>query len=484
MYLKIHFYDRLLKFVFKDGFKTYDGLATFIEEKTGISRDQLKIVFTDLEGDLMNITSNDDIEFFLDQKRNEEYKEIIVSRVRDSEFNQHRSGSRIIRKVSADVEKLRKSPANVFRDHSINHAMDWSFSTIKRHNEFEDRGDDTELKSLGFSHASVKKKGVNDESVRALEGCFTQLMSQVCEMKMTYESKISALEGKQNALVQNLTTCENTVMQLKDENAALKTEVNTLNKDVADLKSQDDRLTIQTRSYGVGTMLSSGVLSVNNQCRNQQIVEPHRIQRQPSEAHYLSLIQQLVCKMCDMKPIVGKRYICLECKAYNTCESCAMSKYHEHPLRLVINSFCKSGSNDEISPNFLRRKSSEPVSLQQTLTDIKEQPNFGKEKTNTGLQQMYGNYNQKLAGETPPRTINEQMVNPAVGFKSIKNFIIAHVEQDRKEYEKRKHVLDVSFGDTLNDQQKDNIIKKDLAFSFEGFTERLKELQNNENKRF
>ena len=478
MYLKIHFYDKLLKFIFKDELKTYEGLTTFIEEKTGIPKCQLKIVFTDLEGDLINITSNDDIEFFLDQKRNEEFKEIIVGRTRDSEFSQHKLGQRFNRRVSTDPDKPKRHTINVFKENSPNNTIDWSISTVKRQNDCEDKADDTDLKSLGFSHISVRKKSTNDDAVRALEGCFTQLMSQVFEMKITYESKISTLESDQKTLLKNLANIETIVTQLKTENAALKSEISTLTKDISDIKSQDDKLTIQSRSYGMETMLNSGLLSFEKRIETNQIIEPFKNQRQSCNSKIPSVMPKYDCRMCDMKPIVGKRYICLDCKHFHTCEICATTKFHEHPLRLVINSVQMADSNEDIAKNFLKRKSSEPVSLQQSLVDIKELPFDTKDSLNNALQEMLDKKANKLMDSRTDNVIVQKNVSqPSNGLKSIRNFIIAHVENDRKEYEKRKRMLDITFGETLNDQQKDELIKKDIRLSFDDFSEKLKEVQ-------
>lgn len=479
MYLKVHFYDRLLKFIFKEDFKTFEGLASFVEEKTGVPKAYLKITFTDLEGDVIDMTSNDEIEYFLDQYKDEDFKEIMVERNRDSEFNHNKMSQRFNRRTSTDHERPKRHTINVFKENSPNNTMDWSVSTVKKPTDFDDRGDDTDIKSLGFSHNSMRKKSMNDDAVRALEGCFTQMMSQMFEMKIAYESKISTLEHDQKALVKTMAIFEDAVVHLKTENSALKQELLNITKDVSDIKSQDERMTILTKSY-TDSIQTSTVFGSEMFCDRQKAIEPTRVERQSCNLNIPKVLSKHDCSMCDMKPITGKRYICLDCKAFHACEPCATTKYHEHQLRFVINSVQMSKAHDESVKNFYRRKSSEPVSLQESLVDIKDYTTNPREKMTCLVQQPLSKSICMPKDEQPDKLGHVAAAKMLGDFKSIKNFIIAHVENDRQEYEKRKRILDITFGEALNDRQKDEIIKKEIALSFEDFSDKLREAERTE----
>ena len=39
---------------------------------------------------------------------------------------------------------------------------------------------------------------------------------------------------------------------------------------------------------------------------------------------------QFECNGCGIKPIVGIRYVCSECKNFNFCETCEENVKHEH----------------------------------------------------------------------------------------------------------------------------------------------------------
>lgn len=474
MYLKIHFYDKVLKYLFKDNLKTFDGLKQFIEEKIGLAKIYFKMIFVDLEGDYIEISSNDELDYFFDQKQNEDFKEIIVEKVRDSEYNGNKGGLRGNRRISTDVERSRRQTINVFKEHSLNNTHDWSVSTIKKPIELEDKIDDTDFKSLGLSHHSARRRQTGDESVKALEVCFTQLMSQVFEMKMSYESKFLTLESDHRELAKKISNIETNIEELRCENLAIRTDIISISKEVVDIKSQDDRLTARSRTNNADSFLTTNHFP-NGKLQELTQYDMCRTQRYSYNIKPSYVMPKHDCKMCDAKPIVGKRYICLDCKFFHACECCALSKYHEHPLRLVINSVVPAENTNGSAKNSMRGKSSVPSNLQQSISNFKEASDNEKYPLEIIVPDS-GEDTDRISHEMrmiSPDKLPSKMTN---NFNSIKNFIKIHVENDRKEYEKRKTKLDITFGEMLNEQQKDEIIKKDIALSYEDFTAKLKDL--------
>lgn len=298
----------------------------------------------------------------MDQKRDETFKEIIVERTRDSMLASKHTGFRGTQRVSMDFERPKRHTINVFKEHSPNNTIDWSISTVKRQNDFEDRADDTDLKSLGLSHNSVRRKSNNEEGVRALEACFTQLMSQVFEMKIGYEARFGAIEADTKALIKTTAGVESAVCMLKAESACVSKEVATLAKDVCELRAMDERMTVQSGSQTQDGAMSSSLLSLH---RKPEMRMSHDNTKSSKQLFSLTMpssgFPRHDCRMCEAKPIVGKRYACLDCKSYHVCESCAMVKYHEHPLRLVINSIPATEDKEDALRNFYKRKNSEQL---------------------------------------------------------------------------------------------------------------------------
>ena len=49
--------------------------------------------------------------------------------------------------------------------------------------------------------------------------------------------------------------------------------------------------------------------------------------------------QGLTCNGCNMTPIKGFRFFCLNCPNLNLCEKCGESRNHEHDLVLTSSKF-------------------------------------------------------------------------------------------------------------------------------------------------
>ena len=79
--------------------------------------------------------------------------------------------------------------------------------------------------------------------------------------------------------------------------------------------------------------------------------------------NFQTVHEGVTCKCCNAKNIVGRRYVCIECKDFNLCESCE-NIGHPHPMLRLLNSADKvtpnkAGKfNSSVSNNFPRNNTS------------------------------------------------------------------------------------------------------------------------------
>ncbi|KAJ1720008.1 hypothetical protein LPJ61_006223, partial [Coemansia biformis] len=75
---------------------------------------------------------------------------------------------------------------------------------------------------------------------------------------------------------------------------------------------------------------------VCNKCRSASgppgLVGGHRMVAWPISGRTISNNQYVNCNLCD-KPVVGVRWTCGQCEAFDECTDCLNTSGHEHPLR-------------------------------------------------------------------------------------------------------------------------------------------------------
>ena len=78
----------------------------------------------------------------------------------------------------------------------------------------------------------------------------------------------------------------------------------------------------------------------NRRC-NRNKCKKHNQEKQPEEqTEKVSGVQThqfVTCDGCQMHPIVGNRFKCLDCADYDLCQECAMKDEHPHNMLLIKN---------------------------------------------------------------------------------------------------------------------------------------------------
>lgn len=322
MKLKINFEGKVNKILFKEEYKTYLSFLNLLSTKTHIPKELIEISYRDGDQEIINIEDQEDIEFFLNEIKERQTAEITVNKKRltlnRSQFSQ---------KLSSVEQRSRRKSKNKFnRDDSHFDISDWSISMItnKKSGEVDEKAEDLEFKNLLTTQYSTRKKS-SKMALGSLENLYMQLFSQMMEMKMNYENKLSMIEKNKSAMEIDLVSLKKKLQDVIDSNKELEDQLLNIKKSSsAKITERNPQLFCSVKE---STQLNDSVYSNNtyyqkmiNDLKNTALSSKHMLQ----------------CNLCKIKPIEGKRFICLICKNFNSCEECVQNKKHEHPLRLVL----------------------------------------------------------------------------------------------------------------------------------------------------
>lgn len=394
MFLKIQYGDAIFKTIFKDEHRSFEKLSEYVANKIGMKQAEMALTYKDSEGDTLILKDNEDMEYFIEESKSSDFKQLRVTR-KLSHSHEKPNLNFLYPKHSEELnERKRRMTKNRGQMDEL------TISTIIYKDENEE-GDDATMGDFGFAEADEEKQRkstVHANSVIAIENCFAQLMSQFMDMKMAYEYKLNQIDTNQRRFEYSLISIKN---KLETQNSTAR-----LNK----------------------SNISIGVPHINVRCNN-----------------------------CGMLPITGKRYKCLECKEFNLCEGCESQDVHEHDMKRILAQVKVGMFNGERNDAYSETATPETRKApSRSLT----------------IDQTYKNL---LEDKWPVTQSKGAVLNLK---KSLKDLIVKHIQNDREEYEKRKNLLDITFGDQLTNEEKHEIINKDQESSFDDFSNKLASMQN------
>ena len=395
MFLKILHGDSVIKLVFKEELKDYAKFADLVSAKTGIKLSELLMTFKDVEGDTLHINDSDDLEYFVEQNKGSEFKELKVQR---------KLSDALIKPASEIlVADYGETPDRKRRMTKVRGALDeLTISTILYKDDPEE-ADDVTLGEFHFNESDNdkrKKSTDQNDGLKSIELCFAQMMSQFMEMKAAYEAKLNQIDDNQRRFEESL----------------------------ASVRS---KLEVQ------------GSSKTSNQL-NTLLLLPHA---------------DIQCNSCGLMPIKGKRYKCVECKDFNLCAGCEGKDIHAHDMRRILPQIKTTEEEDELRGLYISKLKEEENRLI-TNSPVRNENSTGLPFKDTEIE---------IAAETKNGKENKL---------SLRDVISKHIQADREEYEKRKELLDATFGENITDAEKDGIIMKEQELSFEDFSTRIMNIDN------
>ncbi len=117
MFLKIKYQNNLKKIKFVEEYRDYDILHSSLGAMFNIAKDQLRINFFDLEDESILIEDNHDIEYFIEQFKEEKFATLILSQIKEIANPKTNGKNQNIdlvdnQKLQLDLIKIQKVPQN------------------------------------------------------------------------------------------------------------------------------------------------------------------------------------------------------------------------------------------------------------------------------------------------------------------------------------------------------------------------------------
>lgn len=458
MHLKINHKGKIKKVLIKENYRSYDGLLSMLESKVDMEKKYINVIYKDKDGDLVYIEDEEDMDFFMNENKNEKFWEITVEKKKLNEMKGLSRGTRNNQNFSREPSRKSKKNSNIFKTDSPLNESDWSYSIISPAKIMIGEGlDETDFKSLLMSQLSHKKSisKENNQAISALENLYSQIMSQIVEMNLTYTSRISDLDKFTKETGKEMIEINSKIDDVVKQNKSLKTRIEEIkqvvNKNMrGNFKRKPEMYTSVNPNKTRGG--EEFMKMIDSAVKKQKVVNG-------------SLIHD--CDVCGMSPITTNRYICIKCKSFNACENCKKRNKHEHPLYMVIQS-------QKRQPTLNKLKSDETeTKLNKAVKDFvkSETVDFDKERSKNGLDKDITELlNKNIKDLKTDRTIDIKrgsLKTDNRAFKNMKSFLTSHIESNRNKKSDPKKPLDITFGQTFG--EKKDCVKVDIIneISFE-----------------
>lgn len=379
MFLKLCFGKTTKKVVFRPEFHQFEAFIAFIEQITHKKRDEIKLTTVDKEGDTMGINDQYELEYFIEQTKNDQFSVLNIELPFGNESLAHFTESVLSqRKESFEAQidptfiAQEERAKNAFEKNKITHCG----KAIINQPVFSPQGnkikeDDTQ--NIGTQETGIRKnsfKIFDDQIKKDLNKKQVQINSSQNQAKETgikdivkenevlstdatkliginyffQTKKLKPIEGNNTEVLQKH---ENTIIEerktyLPNISVPLKTENFELN--IEGKKSDPDFQAVILKRLDfleshIESLNQSFILKSNMENSNTTSeVIPAEL-RQPVYAQVNVCHRGVRCDICKTKDIIGRRFKCLICHDYDLCEACEAKNNHLHPMiRLIAES--------------------------------------------------------------------------------------------------------------------------------------------------
>lgn len=367
MFLKLSYGKSSKKVVFRPEFKEFDGFMKFIEYVTKKSRNEIVVSTIDKEGERVPISDQYELDYFVEQTRNDPMSTAFIDYQFGSESQAQLSESRLetfngdweskvkemfaklpdLKPVQSILESVaqigvpptefrKKSEAGVLTSPGLRPAGE--NKPFENQNFFEGQKSPNRKRSLKIfdspkKEQTVERKDSNTKSdqnmsIKSIKNDASAQTSLVAPPSPAPLATVSKPEIEAVKYVKDpILGFEVRVVGQPEAPKKLETETATeeLNKRFeAELKRRLDSLEAHCDQLNKGFMEASGKeLSATQIKRTTTAIVPicHMGVR---------------CDECNASNISGRRYKCLICDNYDLCEGCESMNTHLHPMVRLI----------------------------------------------------------------------------------------------------------------------------------------------------
>ena len=330
MFLKLKYKNQTKKLKFKPEYHDIETLLDLCTNITGWSRDKLKLKYRDVEGDELSIVNGEDLEYFIEQDKENRFKSIDIS---SAEIDSNEISSEFKEELQTNMyhpdnnlKEINLSYDNIL----INLDEELDTSTIYRND-----------------HKTYDISYINNKSIIDLN--HHQNPDTLIRDLQFQEWEISNIEESNNKPndVSTITTA-NTNSDIIDS-----PKYNNLNKIISKIEQLTYEFKQFTKvcNYRLDHLESNHVKLTNNLISLASTVNNKLDKTELTSANEKTkaIHKNIVCDSCDVQPIIGKRFTCIECDDYDLCEQCEQKGHHKHEMLQIITSVSQDKLREKVN---------------------------------------------------------------------------------------------------------------------------------------
>lgn len=353
-FLKITYEGNTKKIMFKPEYRTFENLINTVKDITGLKSEEIQVFFSDIENDTIFIEDCHDLEYFFEQSMDQLSMELKVSKIVNEkkieeefvEINEIKKIEKVLKEpivevtpleVEKTVENKEVNETLILDDAKIFEAKKLDETLILENDPIMQKAIELSLSEISIK---VEKKEIIQIPVKPLK-----------KKEKKKEQKNDKIKEKKLKLRQKMKNIEKNVKnQFKKVKKSVKQSFRTIKKELKDLKQMKQEL---------------------NQLKKEDVKK--NIKNKSSEPVITILTKHIgiICDGCELGPIIGKRYKCLECQNYDLCENCESKNIHMHPMMRLISQANNTIAN-KITNHCISIKNKCPIE-KEILKDFKKE---------------------------------------------------------------------------------------------------------------
>ena len=328
MFLRLKYKGKTKKLIFKEKYKSHTELLSLCKKVTGLEPENIRIKFKDVKNDDLSIITSEDIEYFLEQDKESNFKNLIVEDIEEK----------------AQSTYLDNTKSSLFVDLSGNRS----------------EGDILDnLDNEAFDNMKLANNTAIDDISLNLSKTNNTILAQNQELhnyKNEFDVDISNIEIQKNNIEFSLDQHNNTTKQrIKggeegEGKVNLREQFQHFSKEFDHFKCHyDERL---TKIENTMLKINKTLLEIVYKLKESKIIKDKNRSTKNTTRNNTRILKDnsvyydIKCNECGKSPIINKRFVCKVCNDFNLCGDCHKKVDHEHDLHELFDLSYNNQKND------------------------------------------------------------------------------------------------------------------------------------------
>ena len=365
MFLKVNYKNTMKKVKFRSEYENLEKFREFLSNLTKIKSEDLKIHFFDSEKDQVFIEDIHDLEYFLEEFKDEKFIQIFVEENLEKvviEEEEKKDNTFIDIDIKNETEILKNIEIENLENNQIEEIKKIENPVEKLENEvfenFEEIDDIKNDPDFDIKEAEAMEEIEENEEMPEQEELVISVdMNEPMEdqiIELDIDMKDMPMDIKEIIPMIPLVEATKIVAEVEDLKEEFKKAnvVEEVKKEIVEFKEDEERkkkLEALSQSFldakkefdAKFNLIQSQLTNLNPEKvekveKVEEVKEVEKVDKEIKTVH-----GSVTCDGCKTYPIKGKRFKCLECHDYDLCETCESKNLHTHPMIRIS----KKGNN-------------------------------------------------------------------------------------------------------------------------------------------